>query len=249
MVTMTNQASTFSNDILWFSILVECMVDSGKLEPIAQQQLFHFWCRGYTVYFLSEIKPESAVSLSITLLIFKMENGFILSSLVIRITYLFFFLIDLEFHSLQASRAWMEWLMKKRKAFNQRGDMAIAAWAEQQQRELNIRVRSLSRSKVWGTWICWLLTTSLIDCVKKFVIEFSQFFFFWKIAIFRFRLSSCQWGLSKLVIHWHFQVWWISIYMILASCMTSQMGCFCPIMGAGKMLLIGESWSYGKLKC
>lgn len=49
---------------------------------------------------------------------------------------------------LQASQAWMDWLMKKRKAFSQRGDMAIAAWAEQQQRELNVRVRQLSRSKV-----------------------------------------------------------------------------------------------------
>lgn len=38
--------------------------------------------------------------------------------------------------------------MKKRKAFDQRGDMAIAAWAEQQQREMNIRVRRLSRSKI-----------------------------------------------------------------------------------------------------
>ena len=46
------------------------------------------------------------------------------------------------------SQAWMEWLIKKRKAFDQRGDMAIAAWAEQQQRELNLRVRRLSRSKV-----------------------------------------------------------------------------------------------------
>ncbi|GJZ36263.1 RNA-directed DNA polymerase, eukaryota [Tanacetum coccineum] len=27
-----------------------------------------------------------------------------------------------------ASQAWMEWLMKKKKAFDQRGDMAIAAW-------------------------------------------------------------------------------------------------------------------------
>lgn len=49
---------------------------------------------------------------------------------------------------MKASQAWMEWLMKKRKAFDQRGDMAIAAWAEQQQRELNIRARQLSRSKV-----------------------------------------------------------------------------------------------------
>ncbi|KAI3672393.1 hypothetical protein L6452_38479 [Arctium lappa] len=49
---------------------------------------------------------------------------------------------------MKASQAWMEWLMKKRKAFDQRGDMAIAAWAEQQQQELNIRVRRLSRSKI-----------------------------------------------------------------------------------------------------
>ncbi|KAG5050543.1 hypothetical protein AAZX31_04G234800 [Glycine max] len=49
---------------------------------------------------------------------------------------------------MKASQAWMEWLIKKRKAFDQRGDMAIAAWAEQQQRELNLRVRQLSRSKI-----------------------------------------------------------------------------------------------------
>ncbi|KAF6149269.1 hypothetical protein GIB67_026125 [Kingdonia uniflora] len=49
---------------------------------------------------------------------------------------------------MKASQAWMDWLIKKRKAFDQRGDMAIAAWAEQQQRELNIRARRLSRSKV-----------------------------------------------------------------------------------------------------
>lgn len=48
----------------------------------------------------------------------------------------------------QASQAWMEWLIKKRKAFDQRGDMAIAAWAEQQQLEMNLRARRLSRSKV-----------------------------------------------------------------------------------------------------
>ncbi|CAL5333035.1 unnamed protein product [Camellia sinensis] len=47
-----------------------------------------------------------------------------------------------------ASQAWMEWLMKKRKAFDQRGDMAVAAWAEQQQREMNLCVCHLSRSKV-----------------------------------------------------------------------------------------------------
>uniref|UniRef100_A0A251SD46 Putative dnaJ domain-containing protein n=1 Tax=Helianthus annuus TaxID=4232 RepID=A0A251SD46_HELAN len=48
----------------------------------------------------------------------------------------------------KASQAWMEWPMKKRNAFDQKGDMAIVAWAEQQQRELNICVRRLSRSKV-----------------------------------------------------------------------------------------------------
>ncbi|XP_028771896.1 uncharacterized protein LOC114729107 isoform X2 [Neltuma alba] len=56
--------------------------------------------------------------------------------------------MDNRVNPMKASEAWMEWLMKKRKAFYQRGDMAIAAWAEQQQRELNIRARSLSRSKI-----------------------------------------------------------------------------------------------------
>ncbi|KAL2894369.1 Chaperone protein DnaJ [Bienertia sinuspersici] len=49
---------------------------------------------------------------------------------------------------MKASEAWMEWLIKKRKAFDQRGDMAIAAWAEQQQREMNLRARQRARSKV-----------------------------------------------------------------------------------------------------
>ncbi|KAF3322986.1 chaperone protein dnaJ 20 [Carex littledalei] len=49
---------------------------------------------------------------------------------------------------MKASQAWMEWLMKKRKAFDQRGDMAISAWAEQQQLEMTLRARHLTRSKV-----------------------------------------------------------------------------------------------------
>lgn len=49
---------------------------------------------------------------------------------------------------MKASQAWMEWLIKKRKAFDQRGDMAIAAWAEQQQREMHLRARQRARSKV-----------------------------------------------------------------------------------------------------
>ncbi|OAY23389.2 ER-phagy receptor 1 [Manihot esculenta] len=56
--------------------------------------------------------------------------------------------MDHRVNPMKASQAWMEWLMKKRKAFDQRGDMAIAAWAEQQQREMNLRARRLSRSKV-----------------------------------------------------------------------------------------------------
>ncbi|KAK4751779.1 hypothetical protein SAY87_020577 [Trapa incisa] len=56
--------------------------------------------------------------------------------------------MDNRVNPMKASQAWMEWLMKKRKAFDQRGDMAIAAWAEQQQREMNLRARRLSRSKI-----------------------------------------------------------------------------------------------------
>ena len=65
----------------------------------------------------------------------------------------------------QASQAWMEWLMKKRKAFDQRGDMAIAAWAEQQQRELNLRARRLSRSKV----LYWIKYLDKINHATKWV--------------------------------------------------------------------------------
>ncbi|XWS15059.1 hypothetical protein CRYUN_Cryun35bG0061900 [Craigia yunnanensis] len=56
--------------------------------------------------------------------------------------------MDNRVNPMKASQAWMEWLIKKRKAWDQRGDMAVAAWAEQQQRELNLRVRCLSRSKI-----------------------------------------------------------------------------------------------------
>ncbi|KAG2701007.1 hypothetical protein I3760_06G022800 [Carya illinoinensis] len=56
--------------------------------------------------------------------------------------------MDNQVNPMKASQAWMEWLMKKRRAFDQRGDMAIQAWAEQQQHELNLRVRRLSHTKV-----------------------------------------------------------------------------------------------------
>ncbi|XP_057870195.2 uncharacterized J domain-containing protein C4H3.01 [Cryptomeria japonica] len=54
---------------------------------------------------------------------------------------------DNRVNPIKASRAWMEWVMKKKKAFERRGDMAVTAWAEQQQLELNLRVRQLSRTK------------------------------------------------------------------------------------------------------
>ncbi|OMO73336.1 hypothetical protein CCACVL1_17325 [Corchorus capsularis] len=56
--------------------------------------------------------------------------------------------MDNRVNPMKASQAWMEWLIKKRKAWDQRGDMAVTAWAEQQQLELNLRVRRLSRSKI-----------------------------------------------------------------------------------------------------
>ncbi|XP_051118030.1 uncharacterized protein LOC127242521 isoform X3 [Andrographis paniculata] len=56
--------------------------------------------------------------------------------------------IDNRVNPMKASQAWMEWLMKKQKAFDQRGYMAVAAWAEQQQLEMNLRARRLARSKI-----------------------------------------------------------------------------------------------------
>ncbi|KAJ7526032.1 hypothetical protein O6H91_17G078600 [Diphasiastrum complanatum] len=49
---------------------------------------------------------------------------------------------------LKASKAWMEWVVKKKKAYEQRGEMAVTLWAEQQQREMSLKARRLSRFKV-----------------------------------------------------------------------------------------------------
>ncbi|GAB2287783.1 hypothetical protein Dimus_036394 [Dionaea muscipula] len=56
--------------------------------------------------------------------------------------------VENRVNPMKASEAWMEWVRNKRKAFEQRGDTAIAAWAEQQDRQLRLRARQLSRSKV-----------------------------------------------------------------------------------------------------
>lgn len=69
--------------------------------------------------------------------------------------------------------------MKKRKAFYQRGDMAIAAWAEQQQREMNLRARRLSRSKVFEDY--YYFPSGLNEPVLFYNLDFAtkvfNFFF------------------------------------------------------------------------
>ncbi|KAH7332359.1 hypothetical protein KP509_20G083900 [Ceratopteris richardii] len=55
---------------------------------------------------------------------------------------------DNRVNPLKASKAWMEWILKKKKAFDQRGDMAVTAWAEQQQRELSLKARRLAKYKM-----------------------------------------------------------------------------------------------------
>eukprot|EP00850_Spirogloea_muscicola_P021356 SM000245S08195 [mRNA] locus=s245:64374:65957:- [translate_table: standard] len=56
--------------------------------------------------------------------------------------------LDHRQNPMQASRAWREWVLKKKAAFEQRGDMAVGAWAEQQQREMSLRARRLSKQKM-----------------------------------------------------------------------------------------------------
>ncbi|OAE27822.1 hypothetical protein AXG93_1881s1130 [Marchantia polymorpha subsp. ruderalis] len=58
--------------------------------------------------------------------------------------------LDHRINPMQASRAWMDWVMKKKKAFEQRGDMAASVWAEQQQREMSLKARRLARHKFQG---------------------------------------------------------------------------------------------------
>jgi hypothetical protein len=96
---------------------------------------------------ISAIQPEMEISSSIALKT-QIDSNECVPFLLVTTRIDHFSNFRLMCCVLQASQAWMDWLMKKRKAFDQRGDMAIAAWAEQQQRDLNVRVRQLSRSKV-----------------------------------------------------------------------------------------------------
>ncbi|GMP67149.1 hypothetical protein CsSME_00027235 [Camellia sinensis var. sinensis] len=84
--------------------------------------------------------------------------------------------IDNRVNPMKASQAWMEWLMKKRKAFDQRGDMVVAAWAAQQQREMNLRVRHLSlfiflklKKKCSIFYFCFRKTK--VGCFKKIFLK------------------------------------------------------------------------------
>ncbi|KAG0618522.1 hypothetical protein M758_4G070900 [Ceratodon purpureus] len=56
--------------------------------------------------------------------------------------------LDHRTNPLKASTAWMDWVIKKRKSFDQRGEMAASAWAEQQMREMNLKARRAARNKV-----------------------------------------------------------------------------------------------------
>lgn len=56
--------------------------------------------------------------------------------------------IDHRTNPLKASSAWMEWVIKKRKSFDQRGEMAVSAWAEKQMRDMNLKARRAARDKV-----------------------------------------------------------------------------------------------------
>ncbi|EFJ29309.1 hypothetical protein SELMODRAFT_91615 [Selaginella moellendorffii] len=49
---------------------------------------------------------------------------------------------------MKASKAWMEWFIKKKQAYEQRGDLAVTLWAQQQQREMNLKARQLARHKM-----------------------------------------------------------------------------------------------------
>ncbi|GLT84971.1 hypothetical protein SLE2022_031760 [Rubroshorea leprosula] len=55
--------------------------------------------------------------------------------------------MDNRVNPMKASQAWAEWVMKKRKAWDQRGEMVVDAWAKQRQLERVLRARRLSRTK------------------------------------------------------------------------------------------------------
>ncbi|GAB2289872.1 hypothetical protein Dimus_035729 [Dionaea muscipula] len=88
----------------------------------------------------------------------ELEEGESTEARFIKIQAAYELLIDVEkrrqydvknrVNPMKASEAWMEWVMKKKKAFEQRGDIAFAAWSEHQNRQLRLRARQLSRSKV-----------------------------------------------------------------------------------------------------
>jgi hypothetical protein len=47
----------------------------------------------------------------------------------------------------QALSAWMDWVIKKTRTFDQRGEMVASAWAEQQMLNMNLRARRAAKDK------------------------------------------------------------------------------------------------------
>ena len=62
-------------------------------------------------------------------------------------------------------------MIKKRKSFDQRGEMAASAWAEQQMREMNLKARRAARDKVLQH-TCTLLSYSIILRVSNTIKSF-----------------------------------------------------------------------------
>jgi hypothetical protein len=50
--------------------------------------------------------------------------------------------------TLQASEAWQAYVQRKKKAFEQRGDVAATAWAEVQRHEMQVKARQMAKQKV-----------------------------------------------------------------------------------------------------
>ncbi|XP_077213294.1 chaperone DnaJ-domain superfamily protein [Tasmannia lanceolata] len=142
----TNPRRTFLRASKWIS--EKSPYETLELERDADEERIKFAYRRLAKYYHPDVYDGRGT----------LEEGETAEARFIKIQAAYELLIDEEkrrqydtdhrVNPMKASEAWMEWLIKKRKAFDQRGDMAIAAWAEQQQREMNIRARRLSRSKI-----------------------------------------------------------------------------------------------------
>jgi len=68
-------------------------------------------------------------------------------------------------------------VLRKKKAFEQRGEVALSAWAEQQQREMSLKARQLSKAKVrlprQGSEEAWPILPSILisEVVESTVMD------------------------------------------------------------------------------